>query len=145
MHSDPRRKTVAVLQNVQGDGTPKSDIIIQGKLPGMGPEVEGENFVAHFVVDPGLDNVTGEDVPLQKKVVVRFQGIEGFPKRAGSLGNAGGFLGRKVIDVFVEGIAGVDFVADSVDYGHQDSREGQVGVARGIGTAEFEAFGFFRG
>src|SRR5690606_13637706 len=58
---------------------------------------------------------------------------------AADLRNLAGFFRRQVIQVLVRGIAGVDLVLDTIQAGHQQGSEGQVGVGSRIREARFDA------
>src|SRR5690606_35421137 len=55
------------------------------------------------------------------------------------LRNLAGFFRRQVIQVLVRSIAGVDLVLDTIQAGHQQGSEGQVGVGSRIREARFDA------
>src|SRR4029453_13319890 len=55
---------------------------VQRELVRMRPEPDGVDLVRHLVVDPGLDDVLGEDVALQEEIVVALQVLERFVVRA---------------------------------------------------------------
>ena len=60
---------------------------------------------------------------------------------AAGAGDGGQLFGRQVVDVLVHRSAGIDLVLNTVDGGHQDGAERQVGAAAGVGAAELEAAG----
>src|SRR2546427_560918 len=55
---------------------------------------------------------------------------------------ARGFGGLKIVPVLVNWIPRIDPVTDSVEAGHQLSREAQIGVAGWVRTAELDPLGF---
>ena len=48
---------------------------------------------------------------------------------------------RKIVDVHVHRVAGMNLVLDAVQSGHQHCREREVGVGGGVRTAELHAPG----
>ncbi len=83
----------------------------------------------------------GEDVALEQEFVIFFQVVQRILQRAGRLGHLGQFFGLQIVDVFVERIARFDLVLDAVEHGHQHRGEYQVGIARAVRAAEFNALG----
>ena len=61
-------------------GRCRSDVVVEGELPGMGPRLHREHLVLHLVGDPCLDHVLGEHVSLEQEVVVLLEGLEGLTK-----------------------------------------------------------------
>ncbi len=52
------------------------DVEVEGELPGMRAQPDGIHLVLPLVLDPGLDQVRGEDVALQQKVVVLLERVQ---------------------------------------------------------------------
>ena len=66
------------------------NIVIQGELIGVGSGPDDGDLLGKFVVDPGIDHVLGEHVPLEKELMVSTESqeharqvgaIESFAKR----------------------------------------------------------------
>ena len=105
----------------------------------------GIAFLGALVVEPGLDDIAGEDVAFEQKVVVFLQGIERGFERSGTARDLGQLFGGKVVEILVERLARVDLVHDAIEARHQHRREGQVRIAGGIGEADFDALGLGAG
>ncbi len=69
------------------------------------------------------------------------QVVQRLLQRAGRLGHLGQFLRFQIVNVLVERLARLHLVLDAVEHGHQHRREGQVGIARAVRTAELDALG----
>src|SRR5205807_9392244 len=110
------------------------NVEIHAELVRMRPHADRINLVFLLVLDPVVDHVGGEDVPLEQELVVVFQLVQSFVQRAGRGADLLVLVGGQVIDVLVHRAAGVDLVLDPIDGGHGNGAEGEVGVARGVGT-----------
>src|SRR5581483_6461907 len=53
------------------------DVVVEVELPGVRAEADGVDLPGALVLDPGIDDVLGEDVAGQHELVVGFQGREG--------------------------------------------------------------------
>ena len=91
--------------------------------------------------DVALDLVLGEDVAVQQELVVGLERGQRLAERAADGRDLGQLLRRQVVEVLVRRRARVDLVADAVDAGHQQRREGEVGVGAGVGEAGLDALG----
>ncbi len=103
--------------------------------------LERLDLLLALVVEPGLDELRREDVALQQEVVVGLECVEGLLERSGELRDCLGLLGRKLVEVLVDGLVRLDAVLDAVEAGHQLGGEGEVRVARAIRNAELDALG----
>src|SRR5208283_806837 len=115
-----------------------SEVEIEEELVGDRPQVHRGQLAFAFVGDPGLDNVLGEHVALEKEFMVTFQGVEHLAQRARGAPDLLGFLGLEVVQVLVDRIAWVDLVLDAIQSGHEHGGEGEVGVAGRIRAAELD-------
>ena len=79
-----------------------SDVVVELEFVGVGAHTDGVRFVFDFVVDPELDNVFGENVALEKELVVVLQGVERSVERAGKGRNLFQFFRLEIVDVLVE-------------------------------------------
>src|SRR6185295_15932229 len=52
------------------------DVVVEGELVRMRAQPDGVHLVLPLVVDPGLDQVRGEHVPLQQEVVVLLEVVQ---------------------------------------------------------------------
>ena len=123
----------------------RSQVVVEGELVGVGAQAQRLDLVGALVVDPGLNEVGGEDVALGEVVVVRLQGVQGLVQAVGELVDVEVLLGRQLVEVLVNGLAGLNTSADAVDPGHEDGGEAQVGVRRGVGHAVLHPLGLGRG
>ena len=73
--------------------------------------------------------------------MVCFQCIEGGVQIDRSRGDFGVLLGAEVVDVLINGVAGVDLVFDSIDGSHRHGRERQVRIATAVRAAELQTLG----
>ncbi|VXB56721.1 conserved hypothetical protein [Arthrobacter sp. 8AJ] len=117
------------------------DAVVELELVGVRAQGQRTDLVLVLVLDPGVDQVLGEDTAGLQELVVLAQGLQGFLEGARSLGDVLGFLGRELVEVLVDGSRGLDAVADAVNAGHQLGSEGQVRVGGGVRSAEFDALG----
>lgn len=93
-------------------------IIIHCELVRVRAESQGVVFFL-FQVDPVGDEVFVEDVAAQQEGMIA---LERFDRAAEGIGDAGDlrkFFGRQFVEIFVERIAGVDAVLDSIEAGQQ--------------------------
>ena len=58
------------------------------------------------------------------------------------MGDRLGFLGGKLVEVFIHGLVWLDLVLDSIQTSHHLSGKGEIGVTGGIGCAELDALRF---
>ena len=98
----------------------------------MGAQPQWLDLVGPFVLDPGLDEVGGEDVPLGEEVVVILQRLQGLVQAVGELVDVEVLLGSQLVEVLVDGLTGLDAVTDAVDARHEDGGEAQVRVRGGV-------------
>src|SRR5271166_4461974 len=89
-----------------------SKVEIEEELVGYRPQVHRGQLAFALVGDPGLDNVLGEHVALEKEFMVTFQCVEHLAQRARGAPDLLGFLGLEVVQVLVDRIARVDLVLD---------------------------------
>ena len=93
-------------------------------------------------VEVAFDLVFGEHAAFGEEVVVSVKAVDGFLQAAADGWNLGQFCGWKIIQVLIHGRARVDLVGNAVKARHDDRREAQIGVGRGIREAHFHALGF---
>jgi hypothetical protein len=104
-------------------------------------EADRVDLVLALPIDPGVDEVLGEDVALEQEVVVGLERVEHLGERTRDLLDLGVLLGRQLVEVLVHGLRGLDAVLDAVQAGHELGREGEVGVARRVRDPELDALG----
>src|SRR5437763_4517973 len=71
--------------------------------------------------------------------------LERFDRAAERIRHArdlGEFFRRQIVKIFVERIAWIDPVLDSIETGEQERAEGEIRVRRRIGSAELDSFCF---
>src|SRR3954469_17822716 len=114
----------------------RSDIEVQSELGGRRAQPHGIQLALDLVLDPGLDDVLGEDVALEQELVVLLQLAQRLFEGAGHLRHVLQLLRGEAVDVLVEGFAGIDPALDPVEAGHQHGGEREIRVAGGIGRTE---------
>lgn len=119
------------------------DVEVQLELVRMGAQTQGVDILA-LEVDVHVDEVFGEDAANGKEVVVGFESVEDFFQRTGDGGNAFLLFGLEFVEVFVEGVAGLDLVDDTVETSQQLGGQREVDVAGDVGGAELDTLGLGR-
>ena len=94
-----------------------------------------------FVADPHFDEVPGEHIAFQQKIVIAFEVVQGFAEAAGNLRNLRVLLRRQLVKVLVHRFARIDFVEHAIQTRHEQRGVGEVGVGRGIGRTVLDALG----
>ena len=79
------------------------------------------------------DDVFGEDIALQGEFVTPLERIERLAQRAGNRRDLRQLFRRQLVDILVEGGAGIELILDPVQPGHEHCGEGEVAVTRIIG------------
>ena len=59
----------------------------------MGPQPDGIDLMLSLVLQPGLDDVLGEDIALEEEIMILLQGIERLVKRPWHRLHLGGLFG----------------------------------------------------
>src|SRR5262245_11276222 len=77
--------------------------------------------------------------------MIGLERFDGAPKRVGHTGHLREFFGGKFVEVFVERIARIHAVLDSIETGKKHRREGEIWICRGVRGAKFNAFCFRTG
>jgi hypothetical protein len=124
--------------------TRRSDAVVHVELDRMGRGFEAHD-VFHLEVDVTVDEIVGENIALLEVVAVGREAVDRFAQAGAHGRHVFQFLRRQIVEVLVHGIAGMDLVFDAVQARHQHRREGEVGVGRGIGEADLDAFALRRG
>src|SRR6476660_2914930 len=122
---------------------PRLAVVIQRELVGMRAEPDRVEFLRPLPVDPGLDQIFGEDVALQQERVICFERVDGLFERAwgGPDADFVHLVTRHLVDVAIERVAWVCLVLVAVDHRDQHRRPRQVAVAARVRAAELEALG----
>ncbi|EDM80732.1 hypothetical protein PPSIR1_12653 [Plesiocystis pacifica SIR-1] len=71
--------------------------------------------------------------------MVLLEGLEGSVEARGHRGHPRQLLRRQAVDILVEGLAGIEALLHAVEAGHEQGREGQVGVAGRVRGPELDA------
>src|SRR5947209_19531245 len=119
------------------------NIEVQRELPGVRAEPHRVHLVLALVLDPRLDDVRREHVALEEPVVRLLEVVQDDAEVAGQLLDLLRLRRLQLIQVLVDWLAGVDFVGDAVEAGHQARREGEIGVARVVRRPELDSLGTF--
>src|SRR5215216_2355773 len=107
-----------------------------------GAQAYSVDFVDTLVFNVFLEQVAGEDTTLEQELVISFERIQYFRKRAGDLLDFLFLFGGQFVEVHISWITWVNLVTDAVQASHQDGGKRQIGIAGGIGRPEFYALGF---
>src|ERR1700674_5710841 len=120
------------LNGERANGTTQGelDVVVEVKLPRMRPERHLVDLTHTLVVDPGFDQVRGEDAAAGQVVVVDLQRVEHFRKRARRALHLAVNLGFELVQVFVDRLGRLDLVDDAVENSHEAGRGGEVRGAR---------------
>src|SRR5262245_52636698 len=116
------------------------NVVIEVELVRVGAQRDRIHLFFPLVTDPSFDHILGEDVALDQKCMIGLQRVECLLQRARRRSYASGFLERKVVKVFIDGLPWIDTVLDPIEAGHQHRRECQVTVAGGVGRTELDTF-----
>ena len=136
-HRDPSAR----LRQSFPDYGSRSDRIVHLEFDRVGGVLERVHLLPlQFHV--GLDLVHAENVAPQQEGVVVAQLAERFAQRAADHRHVAQFLGRQIVKVLVDRVAGMDLVLNAVQPRHQHCREGEIGVRGGVGIPHFDALAF---
>ena len=108
----------------------------------MGAKFDWIDLILHFVFDPHIDGIRCEHIALQQKFLIGPQRKKSFIQRTRGGGDLRQLFRRQAINIFIQWFAGIDSIFDSIDYGHQHRRKGQIAIAGGIRGPEFDSLGF---
>src|ERR1039457_5599542 len=95
-----------------------------------------------FHVEPIGDEVGVEDIALEQEGMIGLECFDGAAERIRNAGYLGEFFGRKLVKIFVERIAGIDAVLNSIESSEQQRGEGEVRIGRCIRRAKFDSLRF---
>src|SRR5260221_6713986 len=118
------------------------DIIVEEKFVRMRSQAERIVFFA-LGGDPHVQKILSEDIALEQEIMVLLERSNRFIQAAAHLPHTRHFFGRQVIKVFVHRLAGVNFVLDAIESGHEHPGKGKVWVCRWIGRAILDPLGFW--
>ena len=108
---------------------------------GCGRSRTGSISTRALVIDPGLDQVLGEDPTGLQVVLVGLERLHGLLERRGDLADLGQLVRGHVEEVLVHRRGRLDLVGHTVEPRHEDGREGEVGVAARVRAAELDPLG----
>lgn len=76
-HPEPFAQFPSSLPSpLRGEGEVEGlNVEVEGELPGVRAQADGINLVFPLVVDPGINGILGEDVPLQEKLMIGLKGV----------------------------------------------------------------------
>src|SRR3954454_12397213 len=101
----------ALRGNGIGDGRRElSDVEVHLELVRVRTEADRVHLVGALPLDPGLDQVLGEDVALEEVLVVGLEGVEDVRQRAGHLIDGVVLLRRQLVEVLVDRLWRLDAV-----------------------------------
>src|SRR5260221_695927 len=95
------------------------DVAVEHELPGVRPKRDRVDLFLALVLDPGVDDVLGENPAFEQERVVLLQGVERLRERARHRLDLRLFLALELVDVLVDRLWGKDLVLDAVESGHQ--------------------------
>ena len=92
----------------------------------MRPHPDRIHLVFPLVFDPVMDHIRSKDIAFEQEVVVPLQLVERLIQRARGRADVLVFLGRQVINVLIERIAGANFVLNPLSglFQHGDGGHG---------------------
>src|ERR671934_2350121 len=96
-----------------------SAVVVERELGGMWAKPHDVHLVLALVVDPGADQLLAEHAARSQELMIRFECVERFRKRARNLHDAVILLEQ----IPIRRLAGVEPFLDPVDPGHQHRRE----------------------
>src|SRR4029450_3234008 len=118
--------------------------IIHFELDRMRGVVEA-NDLLHLEVYVSVDEVIVEHPARLEEGPILVEIAERLAQRAAHGGDLLEFRGRQVVEIFVDGGAGIELVLDAVETRHQHGSEGEVGVGERIRIAHLNALALGRG
>src|ERR1017187_2951319 len=118
-----------------------SNVVVHAEFIWMGSQAKGVVFFL-FHVEPIGDEVAVEDIALEQEGMIRLERFDCAAKGIRNAGYLGKFFGRKLVKIFVEWIAGIDTVLNSIESGEQQRGEGDVRIGRCIRRAKFDSLRF---
>src|SRR5699024_5554203 len=110
------------------DDSDASDVVVQLELVRVRAEAERIDLRGALELDPGHDQVLGEDIALGEVVVIGLEGVQRGAEGLRQLPDLPVLLGRELVEVLVDRLRRLDAVADAVQAGHELRREGEVRV-----------------
>src|SRR5690348_16338984 len=96
-----------------------------------------------LVSDPHFEEVAGENITLQKEVMIFLESIKSFAETARNIRNLFQFFRREFVNVFIHGLTRIDLIKDTVQTGHQQSGVAKVRIGSRIRRAVLDAFGLW--
>src|SRR5690606_3201531 len=106
------------LQNGGWAAPTPSDVVVEVILHGVRAQADGVDLLL-LGVDPGADDVLGEDVALEEEALVLLERVQRLFEVGRHLRDAAQLLRREPVDVLVHRLTRVDAVLDPVQARHQ--------------------------
>src|SRR5204863_4866347 len=118
-----RRPQGRIVCSIPGGMLPSARVI-HFVFDGVGGVLEADDL-GHFEVDVGVDEVVVEHAAGGEEAAAFVEAGERLAQRAAHGGDLLQLGGRQVVEVFVDGGAGVELVLDAVEAGHQHGGEAE--------------------
>src|SRR5207253_2228716 len=99
------------------------DVVVEVELPGVRPKRHLVVLPDALVIDPGFDQVAGEDAAAGEVLVVNLERVEHFEQRARCALDLPLQLRFELVEVLVDRLGWLDLVDDAVQAGHQAGGE----------------------
>src|SRR3989475_2031656 len=122
--------------------TDSSNVEVQSELIRVRTQLHRLELLLALVLDPGFDQVLGENSALEQKLVVAFERVQDFLQTSGRGLYLGLLVGLELIQVLVNRLGRDQLLLDAVQPRQQHRAHGEIRVRRRVGTAELDALGF---
>src|SRR5262245_34583574 len=119
-------------------GVRLSKAVIELELERMGRHAEGRQLL-FLERNIRIQHVVREDAPTGEEFAVLIELFQRLLERVAYLGYSCSELGRQIVKVLVDRVAGKDLVLYAVDSRHQHGGKSEVRVWRRIGETHFDA------
>src|SRR2546422_1051771 len=104
----------------------------------MWPQRNLVELLNTLVVDPGLDQIGGEDAAAEEIFVVHLQGIQNLEQGTRRALDLVLELRLELVEVFVDRLGELYLIAQPVETGHQTGSKRQVGIAGRLRSPELQ-------
>src|SRR5882757_10346818 len=93
------------------------EVVVEHELPGVRPQPDLVDLLGPLVVEPGFNEVVGENASLGQEVVIRLQRVQDRLQRRRYVLDVERLLGFEFVEVPVDRVWRLDFVPDPVEAG----------------------------
>src|SRR2546422_1104362 len=110
----------------------RSHVVVQEELVGMWPQPYRIVLSRPLVAEPGLDHVRREHPALEQERMIGLERRQRVRERARRVLHMPALLRLELVEIHVHRLGRLDLVLDAVEPGHQQRREREIRVARGV-------------